>query len=152
MKLASYTIERRFTVAPDRLFRAFTVPAELEAWVWGEYGIAVRAVADLRVNGTFDITADLGREGRGGMRGVYLQIEPGRRLVHTLHWDAPVGYNGPGMNPLDEVVVVDVLPDGDGSLLRYHHLGIPDDGASCAAHERAVRGTLDLLERHVRPA
>ncbi len=152
MELTSYTIERVFSATPDRIFRAFTSPADLQAWIWGDFGANATARVDLRVGGTFEVTADLGREGRGGMRGMYLVVEPARRLTHTLHWDASVGYNGPGMDPLDEVVVVDFLPDAAGCRVRYVHLGIPDDGRSAPGHEKAVRGTFDALERRLAAA
>lgn len=154
MALTEYVIEKQFTVSPARLFRAFTQADDLRHWVWGPGVQDFRAAIDLRINGTFDISIDVrDREGwggeRAGMRGIYLVVEPDRRLIHTLHWDAPVGYNAPGMHPLDEVLVLDFLPEGDGTLLRYRHMGIPDDGKSVKAHEAGVRETLNLLQTHL---
>ena len=149
----SYTIERKFPVSPERLFRALTEPADLVAWIWGPYGRDVRATVDLVVGGQFQVTTNVAGRGWGrdvaGMRGVYAEVRPPTHLVHTLHWDAPVGYNAPGMDPVDEVVVVDIEPDPAGSRIVYSHLGIPDDGVSAAEHQRSVHVTFDLLERHL---
>ena len=146
MKLTQYTIERNYPVSPDRLFAGFTEPELLKQWVWGPGAKDVQVARDLQINGTFNISMD-GGDTRWAMRGMYLVIEPTKKLIHTLHWDADVGYNGEGMNPLDEVIVVNTAPDGEGSALEYIHMGIPDDGQSAPEHERSVRVTLDLLEK-----
>ena len=155
MSLTQYTIERTFPVDAERLYRAFIDPDDLKVWVWGPDARDVRSEIDLRINGAYDISMDVsGRKGwggpRAGMRGIYLVVNPGRKLIYTLHWDAPVGYNAPGMNPLDEVIVVDIQPEGDGCRLKYTHMGIPDDGKSAREHERSVRETLELLDKHLK--
>ncbi|MCB9894574.1 MAG: SRPBCC domain-containing protein [Planctomycetes bacterium] len=146
MKLTSYTIERGYPVPPERLYAGFTEPDLLKQWIWGPGAKDVRVECDLQINGTFNISMD-GGDSRWGMRGMYLEIQPGRKLIHTLHWDADVGYNGEGKHPIDEVIVVNIKPYADGSALEYLHMGIPDDGRSAAEHERSVRATLDLLEK-----
>jgi uncharacterized protein YndB with AHSA1/START domain len=148
MKLTQYTIERTFKAQPARVYRAFTDPVELAEWVWGDFAKEAKAVIDLQINGTFGISIDEGEGLKSAMRGIYLVIEPDKRLIHTVHWDASVGYNQSGM-ALDEVLVIDFLPDAKGCLLRYLHMGIPDDGRSAAAHEKSVRATLDALEKHL---
>jgi uncharacterized protein YndB with AHSA1/START domain len=148
MKLTQYTIERKFTAPPERVYRAFTDPAELAAWVWGEFAQTASAEIDLTINGTFGISIDEGQGLRSAMRGIYLVIEPNKRLIHTVHWDASVGYNESG-KALDEILVIDFVAEGTGCWLRYLHMGIPDDGRSAAAHEKSVRSTLDSLEKHL---
>ncbi len=154
MQLTSYTIERAYPVSPDRLFQAFTDPDDLRIWVWGNEGRNVEAAVDLHPGGRLSVTTEADWPGwphpRAGYRGVVVEALPGKRLVHTVHWDAPVGYNAEGMDPVDEVLVIDIAAHADGSLLRYTHLGIPDDGQSAAEHERSVRITLDFLEQHLR--
>lgn len=146
MKLTQYTIERKYPVSTDRLWAGFTDPEILKQWIWGPGAKDVLVKQALHLNGTFNISMD-GGDKRWGMRGMYLVIEPSKKLIHTLHWDADVGYNGEGKNPLDEVIVVNIKPDGNDSALEYIHMGIPDDGQSAPEHERSVRVTLDLLEK-----
>jgi uncharacterized protein YndB with AHSA1/START domain len=149
MKLTQYTIERRFKARPERVFRAFTEPGELAAWVWGDSAKGVRAEIDLQINGTVTVQIDAGDGWRSAMRGVYLVIVPGHKLIHTVHWDADVGYNRGDKQPMDEIVVVDCMPDDQGCLLKYLHMGIPDDGMSAPEHERSVRATLGFLDKHL---
>ncbi len=149
--LTSYTIERRFPVAPERLFRAFTDEEELKRWIWGENAEVRKAQVELESGGRFHVVAKNDFPGwphdEVAMRGMVLFVVPGRRLIHTLHWDAPVGYNAEGLDPIDEVIAIDIEPDGDGCALSYTHQGIPDDGKSAPEHERSVRATLGLLAR-----
>jgi uncharacterized protein YndB with AHSA1/START domain len=151
MALTSYTIVRRFAVSPERLFRAFAEPDTLARWVWGAKAKDVRARTEPRPGGTLEVSLRASSPWKGsdrmGFRGVYAEVVPGRRIVHTVHWDADVGYNHDGADVADEVVVVDVEPEGAGARLSYAHHGIPDDGRSAAAHEGSVRETLDDLDR-----
>jgi uncharacterized protein YndB with AHSA1/START domain len=148
MSLTQYTIERRFNAPPARVYRAFTQPDELAEWVWGDFAKIVKCEIDLRINGVVAVSIDEGAGLRGALRGIYLVIEPGKRLINTVHWDASVGYNDSG-KALDEVLVVDFMPAGDGCNLRYLHMGIPDDGKSAATHEQGVRATFNFLEKVV---
>lgn len=149
MKLTSYTIERSFAASPSRLYEAFTQPRQLAKWVWGNYVKECRAETDLRINGQMQIETDDGTGFKPAMRGIYLVIVPGKKLIHTVHWDGDVGYNRNGKDPVDEVVVVDFLREKKGCKLRYLHMGLPDDGGSAGGHEKSVRATLDFLERLV---
>jgi uncharacterized protein YndB with AHSA1/START domain len=151
--LTSYTIEKRYAVSPERLFRAFTEEEELKGWVWGGEAEVTKALVEPVSGGRLHIVAknefpDWPHD-EVAMRGMILVCEPGRKLIHTLHWDAPVGYNAEGLDPIDEVIAADFQPDGDGCRLRYTHQGIPDDGQSAPTHERSVKFTLDLLEKRL---
>lgn len=150
MRLTQYTIERKLPAKPEAVYAAFTDPAIYAKWVWGSYGKAVQAEIDFRINGILRVSDDAGNGRRDLFRGIYLVIEPGVKLIHTIHWDGDVGYNKPGMNPLDEVSVVSFIPDAEGCLLRFLHMGIPDDGLSAPEHERSVRVTFDHLEKVLR--
>ena len=148
-------IVRTFNHPAERLFKAWTDPQDLGTWMWNPYDRNLDVEVDLRVGGRYriytDAPPDQGKPGdRWGMVGFYTEVVTNKRLAYTLHWDAPVGYNEPGMNPLDEVLVCEFQLDGEGSLLKYTHMGIPDDGGSAAEHERSVRETLDLLEAHLK--
>jgi uncharacterized protein YndB with AHSA1/START domain len=87
-----------------------------------------------------------------GMRGVFAVVDRPERIVYTLNWDAPVGYNV-GVDPFtltDEAVVVDFKPNDDGTVVMFHHVGIPDDGVSVQEHATGVDATLDTLEKLLR--
>jgi uncharacterized protein YndB with AHSA1/START domain len=143
--LVSYRIERRFAVPPERLFRAFTDPEELAGWVYGADARGLVAEVDPRSGGALRLSKD----GASLMRGLFVDVCPPSRIVHTVHWDADVGYNRSGEDPVDELVVVEIAADPAGSRLAYLHAGIPDDGESAREHERSVRATLDDLARRL---
>lgn len=150
MRLTQYTIEREFPAPPEAVYAAFTDPAKYARWVWGSYGKAVQAELDLRINGILRVTDDFGKGREELFRGMYLVIEPGRRIVHTLHWGGSMGYDYEGKTPLDEVIALEFAPGPHGCMLRYVHLGVPDEPGIAADHESSVRGTLDWLDTLLR--
>ena len=79
------------------------------------------------------------------MSGVYVEVDPPKRLVYTLHWEADVGYNRDGAGVSDEVIIVDLSPVGKDTKLNFRHLGIPNDGFSAPEHGRAAEAMFDLL-------
>lgn len=157
------TITRYLDAPPSRVYRAFVDPTRAAAWMWGANAANPSAVIDLRVGGRYRVRRDAPPDDTSGWRsdewamsGVYAEIVPDRRLVYTLHWEGPVGYNQTGAEVLDEVAIVELVADGDGTLLAYHHIGIPPDGVSAAEHGRSVDGSLnalsDLLELEAAPS
>jgi uncharacterized protein YndB with AHSA1/START domain len=149
-------IEREYAAPPERLFRAFVDPDEVATWMWVGMGSNPRAEIDLRVGGRYRIVIDDPDDSWPGteraMEGVFIEIIPDRRLAYTLHWDAFVGYNAPGMHVLDEAVIVDFEPTDTGTRVVLQHVGIPDDGMSAAAHAEGIGAGLDMLATLVAPA
>jgi uncharacterized protein YndB with AHSA1/START domain len=141
----SYTIERVMRAPIERVWRALVEPEDVAAWIWGASASNVEVERDLEVGGAFRVVTDMevgGKIEKWQFRGIYAAIEPPRRLVHTVHWDASVGYNDDGANPVDELIEIELALDGDATRMRYSHHGIPDDGQSAKAHEQAVGQTL----------
>ena len=150
---APIRITRRFAAPPERVFRALVTPDDLNVWAWAGLGDSPAAEVDLRIGGRYcigvdgDDTSDWPRR-RMNMRGIFIEIVPDRRLVYTLHWDAPVVYNQTGDAVPDEVVFIDLEPDGDGTEMRYAHHGVPSDEAA-EAHRQGIVACHDLLARLV---
>lgn len=146
------TITRYLNAPPERVYRAFVDPLRAAAWMWGADAPDSEAVIDLRVGGRYRVRRDAPPDDTSGwgseewaMSGVYVEIVPNRRLVYTLHWEGPVGYNQTGDEVLDEAAIVELVADGDGTLLAYHHIGIPPDGISATEHGRSVDASLNAL-------
>ena len=139
---------RRVGASPARVWRAFTDPADMAGWMWGSLAKNAHAEADVRVGGRYAVYTDSNatKDGwprdRVGRLGTYIEIVPERRLVYTVHWDAPVGYNQTGGVVTDEAFIVTLAGDGDGTVVAVEHLGIPTGDAA----QQHARGLADELE------
>ncbi len=144
-------ITRRFDHPPGMLFAAFTDPDLAARWMWAGLGSDPYAEIDLRVGGRYRVAITAAPDDdtwpgeERAMRGVYLEIEPGRRLVYTLHWDANVGYNRPCLASIDEAVIVDLRETDTGCSLTFTHIGLPGDARSAEAHAQGVQASFDVL-------
>lgn len=145
-------VTRTFAAPVARVYRAFTDPFDMAAWMWGPLSVNPSAEVDLRVGGRYSVSIDASDDtwpgDRWGMAGVYAVIEPQRRLVYTVHWDAPVGYNQIEAGPpvLDEVLIVEFSEvDDEHTKLVVRHIGIPDDGVSAEEHGKGLDATFDFL-------
>lgn len=147
------TITRTFNTTPERLFRALTMPHDLNEWVWAGIGTKPFSLVELHIGGQyrFEITADFARKSgwpreRISMQGLFIEIIPDRRLVYTLHWDAPVGYNQTDEACPDELIMIDLEPKDSGVEMRYTHYGVPDE-QSAAMHRQGIVASHDLLQK-----
>ena len=139
-------VQRRFAATPERVFDAWTVPAELCAW-WsaGPSHRPGRADVDVRVGGEYRLSMidDDGVENVVG--GEYVEIRRPVRLAFTWRWvegrDDPTG----GTTSLVEI---DFEADGDGTLVTLRHSGLVT-AESLAQHERGWKGCFDSLERRL---
>ena len=150
LKRTEVRIERVFAAPPARVYRAWTEPEQMSRWMWASLGKDVWTERDLRVGGAYRVYTRFagGRhqgEGWSGMCGLYVEVEPDRKLVYTLHWDADVGYNQGEQLAVDEVVSVTFTPEGDAARIVMRHLGIPDDGVSAPTHRAGIDECLDML-------
>jgi|GEM_PF-6360723 len=148
------TIEHRFTHSCETLWRAWTDPDWLKQWAWG-VGMEARASVDLQRGGRWEVYAHFPKaEGQWrstwwGQLGMYVEIEPARKLVFTTHWDGPVGYNQiPDQPAIDELITLTFTPEDEGCIMRYEHMGVPD-AESLAAHESAMREVFKQLAKHL---
>ena len=80
-------IERRFPVAPERVWRAWTEAKALKRW-FGPGGPQPVSAAelDLRVGGRFRIVFGGPDGNEHEAQGVYREIVPNRKLVFTWTW------------------------------------------------------------------
>ena len=146
---------RRFSAPGSRLWRAFTEPGDMAAWMWAGHAKNCSAESDLRVGGRYSVYTDSNATAAGwprdriGRLGIYVEIVPEQRLVYTLHWDAPVGYNQADDVTGDEAMLVTFRPDGAGTFVELRHVGIPDDGISAAEHGKALAAEFEYLARLV---
>lgn len=111
-------LERPFACAPERLFEAWTEPKILAKWFAPKPWSVADARCDLRIGGVSRIVMRSPDRAEFPNTGVYLEIEPGRRLVVT---DAYVDAWTPSPQPF-MTLVLDFLPREGGALYRARAL------------------------------
>jgi uncharacterized protein YndB with AHSA1/START domain len=77
-------ISRTFAAPPERVWQAFTDPAALTDWFWPHLAAVVEV--DLRIGGSYRITATKSPSDDFGISGEYVSVDPPRRLVFTWRW------------------------------------------------------------------
>jgi len=100
----SLRIVRRFGVAPQAVFDAFTVPEAMRAWWTDDTTFDV----DLRVGGRWTIVREDGDDAYV-MQGEYLEVEPPQRLRFTIGM--------PQFSPNLDTISLEIRPDGAGCVV-----------------------------------
>lgn len=74
-------LERKLAASPQRVYRAWTTPAEVKSW-WGKrIGFVVEeAVLDLRVGGKFRLAMRSPEKNAHIVNGVFREVVAGRRI------------------------------------------------------------------------
>ena len=120
MPTGTVRLHRVLRAAPEKVYRAFLEPDALERWI-PPYGFTGKVHhLDARVGGTYKMSFRNFTTGNGhSFGGEYLELVPGRRIVHTDRFDDP---NLPG-----EIQVTVVLKKVSvGTEMEIEQTGIPD--------------------------
>lgn len=125
-------ITRTLAAEPERVWRAFTDPVALTAWFWPHLAAVVEV--DLRVGGSFRITATKGPTDDFGVSGEYVSVEPPHRLAFTWRW------NG---EPQETLVTIGIAATADNTVLTLVHERFADE----AARDAHAQGWHDCLDR-----
>ena len=136
-------LARRYPVAPEKLWRAWTDPQALKRW-WGPDANDRVSLAqlDVRVGGRYRIVFGGPRGTDHEVRGVYREVVPNRRLVFTWTW--------PNTTPERESVVTIVFRSvQDGTELDFRHEQFFDEAAR-DGHQRGWGSAFDKLDAYLR--
>lgn len=113
-------IERRVQASPKTIFAFFT---DRERWMRWQ---GVDASIDARPGGVFRVNV----RGDGYASGEFLEVVPDRRVVFTWGWETP----GSPVPPGSTVVEIDLLPEGEATVVRLTHRDLPDDAYEIHRH------------------
>ena len=136
----SLTLHRKFPVAPEKVWRAWTDPEALKRW-WGPGGPEAVSVAqlDVRVGGRFRIVFGGPQGNEHEVQGVYKEVVANRKLVFTWTW--------PRTTPERESLVTILFkPDGGGTELDFVHSQHFDEAVR-DGHQRGWSEAFVKLER-----
>ena len=136
-------IRRVIKASRDRVYAAWTDPAQMRRWFGPENVQTRELVADARVGGTFrwDLTNSDGEEMT--MFGEFRELQPGKKIVFTWQWQDDEDWE-------DHISIVTVeLYDRDGDTeLRLTHEQLPNE-ESRDGHTRGWNSALDKFEKFV---
>jgi len=113
---APVQVERRVAATPERVYAYFTDAALWARWQGTGATLNARPGGELHVR--------MGGSESAGARGRFVTLEPPSRLVVTWGWiDAPFGPVPPGSTTVE----IELIADGDGTLIRLTHHGLPPE-------------------------
>ena len=130
-------LRRAFPAPPERVFRAWTPPAEMKQWKAPGAMTTPVAEVDLRPGGRYRIHMRAPDGAEHHLVGVYRVVDPPKKLVYTWRWE-----NNP--EAPETLVTVEFVDRGGTTELLLTHELFPDQAAS-KGHESGWIGCLDKL-------
>ena len=133
---------KRFIDAPrDRVYRAWTDPAQLKEWFGPENVRTINLKADVRVGGKYrwDLLKEDGEQ--WSCFGEYLELTPGRRIAFTWQWDDDKDWKAH-----QSIVTIEFSDCDGGTEVRLIHEKLPSE-ASRDRHNEGWNSVLDRLEK-----
>ena len=135
----SLSIVRKFNVAPAKVWRAWTDPEALKAWMAPDGAFTVRVLeADVRVGGRYRIIMRSPDGEENDVSGVYREVVANRKLVYTWAWKSTP--------ERESLVTVQLRAAGEGTELTLKHEEFADAEAR-DRHNQGWVGCLGRLER-----
>lgn len=133
---------KRFINAPrERVYAAWTDPAQLKQWFGPENVRTRNLIADARVGGQFrwDLTNSEGEEMT--MLGEYRELQPGRKIQFTWQWQDDEDWEH-----CVSIVTVELSDHDGGTEVRLKHEQLPTE-QSRDGHTQGWNSALDKLEK-----
>lgn len=133
----SVVARRRYDLAPERVFAAFTDPALLQRWFSPGVDVRMEVLAhDLRVGGRYRFRYTEQDGTVSVVAGAFCEITAPRRLVFTWSWEEPDPHAG-----IETLVTVEIADGAPGTEVTVTHERFPDE-ESRARHQQGWRTTL----------
>jgi uncharacterized protein YndB with AHSA1/START domain len=131
-------LSRRYPVACEKVWRAWTDPQALSAWFGPAGAHSVQAAElDVRVGGRYRIRFRTPDGEQHEVGGSYEEVQPQRKLVFSWAWHTTP-------ERVSRVTVA-MRPDGDGTVLELLHERFVDAEAR-TNHERGWTGAFANLD------
>ena len=133
---------KRFIKAPrDRVYAAWTDPAQLKQWFGPESVQTLELIADARVGGEFRWDLSNAEGEKMTVRGEYRELQPDKKIVFTWQWDDDEVWE-----KHTSVVTVELSDRDGGTELVLTHEQLPNE-KSRDGHMGGWNSALDKLEK-----
>ncbi|HTS37940.1 MAG TPA: SRPBCC domain-containing protein [Candidatus Solibacter sp.] len=140
---------------PERVFQAISDPEQLSKW-WGQKGMyrITERSADMRLGGKWFSSGEGADGTKFWVQGVYLEIDPPRKLVHT--WES--SYMGPLKTTvhweLEPRTVHGLHPSGPkkagtGTLVKLRHEGFAGSPEQAISHGNGWKRVFGWLQGYL---
>jgi uncharacterized protein YndB with AHSA1/START domain len=139
-------LEHRYSAPREEVFDAWVNPDVLKRW-WAAAPTWSTPLAevDAREGGAYRLSMETDEGEVHTVAGEYTEFRPPERLAYTWEWDeGPEQVTGGARS----LVVVDFVEDGDGTIVKLVHKGIPNEQAR-EMHAHGWQAVLANLERAV---
>jgi uncharacterized protein YndB with AHSA1/START domain len=140
-KFIKLEITRVIKAPRERVYAAWTNPAQLKQWFGPENVQTHDLIADVRVGGKFRWDLNNAEGERMTCRGEYRELQPGKKIVFTWQWEDDEDWE----NHVS-IVTVELGDAGGGTELRLAHEKLPNE-ESRDGHTRGWNSALDKLEK-----
>jgi len=139
----SLEVKRVINAPRERVYAAWTDPAQLRQWFGPENVQTRNFVADARVGGKFQwaLTNPEGEEMT--VVGEYRELQPGRKVVFTWKWQDDEHWERH-----ESIVTVEFSDCDGGTEVRLTHEWLPSK-ESCDRHSEGWTSLLEKLEKFV---
>jgi uncharacterized protein YndB with AHSA1/START domain len=135
----SLHLTRRYAVAPEKVWRAWTEPQALSRWFGpGNTESVLRADLDVRVGGQWRVEFRTQDGEDHGVSGVYQEVVANRKLAFSWAWKSTP--------ERVSLVTIELRPDGQGTQMELRHERFFDQQAR-DNHTRGWGGTLVRLDQ-----
>ena len=113
----SVSVEREIAIAasPETVWELLVDPIQAIRWMGQE------ATFDVRPGGEYRVAVIPGHTASGQ----FVEVDRPRRLVHTWGWEGESG-----VPPGSSTVEYELIPNGEGTLLRFTHRDLPNAEAA----------------------
>ena len=134
-------VSRLIKAPRERVFAAWTKPAELMKWFGPEGCDALSAKLDARPGGEFIIHMKTCEMGEADIQGIYREVKAPSKLVFTWNWK-----NNANLQMPETLVTVDFLDRNGSTEVKIVHDYFPNNEAR-ENHEHGWNGCLDKMEK-----
>jgi uncharacterized protein YndB with AHSA1/START domain len=138
----SVTLKRRLNAPAEKVYAAWTEPAQIAHWFGPSETVAgsVHAEMDVRVGGRFRVSFNTVDGEHHEVGGIYREVVPNEKLVFSWAWHTTP--------ERESLVTVLIRKESEGAMLTLTHEQFFDEAAR-DGHKRGWTGTLDKLEHYL---